>query len=420
MSGFLNDLLTETNILTRHSRGNHESFRIIIARSIELSRRFLDSRVRALEVDRHKSDLRDVGIYYWRRQALDVLDNAVRGSGVSGVEPVPILGNPEWLDSAILRRFQWTGIVAEGKRCHTNKVPCHTDLEKRFADFLDNAKDVVRYFKNERFGFSVTYYEGNRPRQYYPDFILGVREADGREVMWLAETKGEPRPNTALKTQAAQLWCEKMSRTAYGQWRYLFVPQRKFEVAIQRGVRSLVELAQALVVPSPEPQLLLISLEDARVRREAFKTLLPLYSLKVAAGYFGNSEVADPESWVEVEGIGKLDERMFVCRAIGRSMEPTIRDGDYAVFRAMPAGTRQGKIVLAQYRGPADPDTGGAFTVKRYSSEKRETDKGKWRHTRIVLSPINPEYTPIIITDNTLEEFAIIAEFVAVLRSPLS
>ena len=42
-----------------------------------------------------------------------------------------------------------------------SKVPCHTDLEKQFADFLDAAGDVVRYFKNERFDFSVTYYENN-------------------------------------------------------------------------------------------------------------------------------------------------------------------------------------------------------------------------------------------------------------------
>ena len=75
--------------------------------------------------------------------------------------------------------------------------------------------------------------------------------------------------------------------------------------------------------------------------------------------------------------MGRLDERMFVCRAVGRSMEPTIRDGDYVVFRAKPVGTRQGKIVLAQYRGPADPDTGGAFTVKRYSSEKQGRRRGR-------------------------------------------
>ena len=142
-----------------------------------------------------------------------------------------------------MRRFQWTGIVADGKRCHTNKVPCHTDLEKRFADFLDGAKDVVRYFKNERLGFSVTYYESNRPRQYFPDSIIASRNADGREVMWLAETKGEIRPNTALKSEAARLWCEKMSGTKYGLWRYLFVQQKKLDVALAAGVRSLTELS---------------------------------------------------------------------------------------------------------------------------------------------------------------------------------
>jgi SOS-response transcriptional repressor LexA len=384
---------------------------------LDVSRRYLESRVVTMEAGGVESDPRDVGIYYWRRQALDALDTAIRGTGSAGVEAVPILGNPEWLDTAHLRRFQWTGIVANGKRCHTNKVPCHTDLEKRFADFLDGAKDVVRYFKNERLGFSVTYYESNRPRQYYPDFIVAVRDADGREVMWLAETKGEIRPNTALKSEAARLWCEKMSGTKYGQWRYLFVPQRKLEAALAAGVKSLVELAEALVVPPPGPQLTLVRLEDERVGREAFKTLLPLYSLKAAAGYFGDGEAVEPEGWIEAEGIGQLDEQMFVCRAVGRSMEPTIRDGDYVVFRAKPTGTRQGKTVLAQYRGPADPDTGGAFTVKRYSSEKEVSVEGGWRHKRVVLSPTNSEYSPIILSKADAESVQVVAEFLTVLRS---
>ena len=46
----------------------------------------------------------------------------------------------------------------------------------------------------------------------------------------------------------------------------------------------------------------------------------------------------------KADGVGRLDERMFVCRAVGRSMEPTIRDGDYIVFRAKPTGTRQGGL----------------------------------------------------------------------------
>ena len=232
----------------------------------------------------------------------------------------------------------------------------------------------------------------------------------------LAETKGEIRPNTALKSEAARLWCEKMSGTRYGQWRYLLVQQRKFEAAENAGVKSLAELAQSLVVPRPEPQIKLLSIEDESVKGEAFKTLLPLYSLNAAAGSFGNAEAAEPEGWVDAESVGKLDERMFVCRAVGRSMEPTIRDGDYVVLRANPAGSRQGKIVLVQYRGPADPDTGGAFALKRYSSEKTAGSDGSWRHSRILLSPTNPEYQPIVLLAQDAENVRVLAEFVAVLR----
>jgi hypothetical protein len=219
---------------------------------LEVCQRYLDSRVTPLKVDGRASDLRDVGIYFWRRQTLDVLENAIRGAAIAGVKPVPILGNPEWLDSGHLRRCQWTGIVGDGKRCHTNKVPCHADLEKQFADFLDGAGDVVRYFKNERFGFSVTYYESNRPRQYFPDFIIIRRDSDGREVMWLAETKREIRPNTALKSEAARRWCEKMSATAYGTWRYLLIPQKRFEAAQAAGNKSLMELIAAIAEPKPQ------------------------------------------------------------------------------------------------------------------------------------------------------------------------
>lgn len=382
---------------------------------LDLSQRYLNSRVRLLEVDGRKSDLRDVGIYYWRRQSLDILENAVRGVGVGGVEPVPILGNPEWLDTGAFRRFQWTGILAEGKRCHTNKVPCHTDLEKSFADFLDGAKDVVRYFKNERFGFSVTYYEDNRPRQYYPDFIVVVREATGREIYWLGETKGEVRQNTALKREAAHLWCERMSGTRYGTWRHLFVQQRNFEKALAAGVSTFSDLTEALVRAKPEPQLRLVAISEDRVLKEAFKTLLPVYSLKAAAGYFGSGEAVEQEGWVEAGGVGKLDERMFVARAFGRSMEPRIHDGDYCVFRANPVGSRKGKIVLAKYRGPADPDTGGSFTVKKYTSEKIVNAETEWRHRRVTLSPLNPECQPIVLMPESEGEVQIVAEFLVVL-----
>ncbi len=192
------------------------------------------------------SDKRDIGIYYWRLHALNRLETAIRSAGLSDIQAVPILSTPEFLDTESLRRFQWTGIVAAGKKSHMNKLPCHSELEQQFADFLDSATDVVRYLKNERFGFSITYYENSRPRQYYPDFIVIVRGKDGRDSFWLVETKGEIRPNTVLKREAAQLWCEKMSSTLYGTWRYLFVQQREFERVHASGMQSFTQLVQSL------------------------------------------------------------------------------------------------------------------------------------------------------------------------------
>ena len=206
-----------------------------------------------------------------------------------------------------------------------------------------------------------------------------------------------------------------VSGTTYGIWRHLFVQQRKFEAAISAKMRTFAELVDALVVGRREPTVRLLRFAERQTPPRAFKTLLPLYSLRAAAGYFGSGEAVEPEGWVDAEEIGKLDDQMFVARAVGRSMEPRIYDGDYCVFRAKPSGTRQGKIVLTQYRGPADPETGGSFTVKRYSSEKVADAGGGWRHTKVALSPLNPEFQAIVLTPDSEDDIQIIAEWLTVL-----
>jgi SOS-response transcriptional repressor LexA len=157
-----------------------------------------------------------------------------------------------------------------------------------------------------------------------------------------------------------------------------------------------------------------IALDDARIQKEKFKTMLPLYSLKAAAGYFGHGQAVEPENWVEVTTLGRLDVQMFVARAVGRSMEPQIHDGDLCVFRANPVGSRNGKIVLAQYRGIADPESGGTYTVKKYQSEKTANGADEWQHTRIQLLPLNPDFQPIQLTSEAIEDFSVLAEFIAV------
>ena len=155
---------------------------------------------------------------------------------------------------------------------------------------------------------------------------------------------------------------------------------------------------------------------STRARKEAYRSFLPFYTLRAAAGYFGRGETVEPEGWLEVPDM-KLDKQMFVARAVGDSMLPKIHDGDFLVFRAEPEGTRQGKIVLAQYRGSHDPDTGGAYTVKKYNSTKTAGKHGQWQHREITLSPLNSKYKSVVLHPENESDFRIVAEFVKVLRS---
>jgi len=189
----------------------------------------------------------------------------------------------------------------------------------------------------------------------------------------------------------------------------------RYALALKLSLRDLMDFGEAQSNASRlASKIRLIALDDPRVKSGAFRTLLPLYSLKAAAGYFGSGESVEPEGWLPVGASHKLDTQMFVARAVGDSMSPGIGGGDLLVFRSDPSGTRQGKIVLVQYRGPADPDTGGSYAVKRFRSSKvsklSDGDES-WRHRQIILAPDNKDYKPIVLNPKHEADFKIVAEY---------
>ncbi len=165
--------------------------------------------------------------------------------------------------------------------------------------------------------------------------------------------------------------------------------------------------------PRPEP----ISLEIVSVEKaKPFVTHVPVYSLQAAASKFSGSQDASETGWVEVRG-HKLNPHMFVARVSGKSMEPRIPDGSWCLFRAHPEGSRRGKIVLAQHHGPADPETGGQYTVKLYDSEKHYADD-TWGHKTITLRPINKDFQSLVLTpDGDDDPVQVIAEFLEVITA---
>jgi phage repressor protein C with HTH and peptisase S24 domain len=134
-----------------------------------------------------------------------------------------------------------------------------------------------------------------------------------------------------------------------------------------------------------------------------FRTHLPRYSLAIAAGPFlTNNEDIQAEEWVETPPDLKLDDRMFIARIQGHSMEPRIPDGSLCVFR---------KNVLVRNSELADDNQ---YTVKRYKSEKREDADG-FAQTRIRLESLNPAY-PSWDLDEDADKYEVMAEFVSVLE----
>lgn len=146
-----------------------------------------------------------------------------------------------------------------------------------------------------------------------------------------------------------------------------------------------------------------------------YVTHLPLYSVRAAAGSYGERQRAEEEGWIEVPEGFPVRKGLFVARVVGRSMEPEIPSGSLCIFREPGAGSRNGKLVLVEDQ--SEPEHGERYTVKRYRSVKRaegDPESGEWAHAEIWMEPLNPEFEPWQLTEDKPARVA--GEFVAVLE----
>ena len=155
-------------------------------------------------------------------------------------------------------------------------------------------------------------------------------------------------------------------------------------------------------------------------RAQPFETHAPVYDLVAAAGEFGPDmavgTATEEIAWKSVPDQVRLTRDHFVARVEGRSMEPNIPDGSYCLFRTDRGGSREGKFVLVWHRGCSDPELGGEFSVKRYTSTKA-ADDGSWSHREIRLKPLNPDpaYRDLVFDPSAEGDLRVIGEFVCVL-----
>ncbi len=178
------------------------------------------------------------------------------------------------------------------------------------------------------------------------------------------------------------------------------------------------DAAAAARTPSNVVPLRRVSKEE----RDAGVVAAPVIDLRFAAGAFSDAQALEDgaEDWVALPDWVRTQPGLFVAQVVGESMNRRIPNGSWCLFRANPAGTREGKVVVVQHRSIADPETGGRYTVKLYASEKVPAEDGGWRHDRITLRPDSdrPQFEPIVINlDDSDDGFSVVAEMLFVLSS---
>ena len=155
---------------------------------------------------------------------LKAFGEALREKVVRDVAPV--LGGAARLMSQT-PAFPWSRPVVTASKCVLNRVPCDNDFERRFAQWLEKAPEIIRFSKlTSPFGFAIKYTDaGNNLRNYEPDFVA----VDESGAHWILETKGQENINVERKNEAARFWCENATALTKVNWRYLIVHQKPFE-----------------------------------------------------------------------------------------------------------------------------------------------------------------------------------------------
>jgi type III restriction enzyme len=300
--------------------------------------------------------------------------------------------------------------------------------ELAFAVLVDRATDVTGWLYNDRsgVGFSIPYDWHGRTSQYFPDFI--VRSKLG-EVFhnFIIEVKGRLDDRDRAKARAGEAYCELLTDHDREPWHYLMLientplgredidwwkEQSSTEMGdLLRRHETLPLLPDAGGPPSRPFQLL--DAQSPPGHREA----VPVLDLATAAGAFSASQSPEAIGWALVKTRRTTDSTMFVARVAGKSMEPSVPDGSYCLFRRFEAGAApsaislDGRRVIVELREGAESDLGGRYTLKRWRVAALDPSEGV---TEIELRPDNRGYRSIQLRQSD-GEIRVVAELLEVL-----
>ncbi len=124
----------------------------------------------------------------------------------------------------------------EAKKTVFNFVATCNNFERCFAEFLDNASDVLRFAAlgtteqgSSGTSFRVDYLKASGAIGFYhPDWVAVQKDPEGAEVNWIIETKGRVWEGIEEKDAAMRGWCRRIAEATGVPWNYIRVSQTEF------------------------------------------------------------------------------------------------------------------------------------------------------------------------------------------------
>ena len=152
----------------------------------------------------------------------------------------------------------------------------YNPFERRFAQFLDRADDVLRFAAlgttepgSSGSSFRVDYLKPSGAiDSYYPDWVA-VQETEEGEVNWIIETKGRVWEGIEQKDTAMWSWCRRASTATGDPWRYIRVDQDDFDPEAAT-LREMVvqQVGNAMFTERDQRETTMSRLEIRRARDE--------------------------------------------------------------------------------------------------------------------------------------------------------
>jgi len=106
------------------------------------------------------------------------------------------------------------------EKSHINYTVFDSTWEGNNANILNNHASVRAFVKNDHLGFSIKYHFKGVVRNYYPDYIIQLKNGD----YLILEVKGQDSDETRAKRDFLNLWVKAVNQTnKFGTWHWAVV-----------------------------------------------------------------------------------------------------------------------------------------------------------------------------------------------------